>query len=421
MAHSFWVSVVFRLTLLVVILGLQWLVFHRSYRWAREAFPAKPWVRKSITGLFLLFNLAFVAVLLLRPRVVQFPVWFRDVGMYPFFIWYAATFLLGLLLLVAAIIRLPFQIAFWAARRFAVLRRQLDRLKGERRFQRFDASRRLFLRRSMQGISVAAFAGSAYGVLVGKEEHQVTSEEFEIAGLDPAFDGYTIGLVTDIHSSIFMTRREMDEYVGILNAMRPDLVVVGGDFVNGLTDEVYPFAESFSRLSAPHGAFGVMGNHDFYASDPEKVAAVVNEAGVRLLRNEGTVIRRGGASFRLLGIDDVSTAARASALMKRAFAGPPAAGPAILLSHRPYFLPQAADHQVDLVLSGHTHGGQVVFASFGHTVITPASLYSPYVAGAYRYGSTAMYVSRGIGTVGIPVRINCPPEITRIVLRTPRR
>ncbi|HEX9007454.1 MAG TPA: metallophosphoesterase [Bacteroidota bacterium] len=438
----------FRLTLLVVVLGLQWLVFRKSYRWALEAFPAKPWLRKSIIGLFLLFNLAFIAVLVLRPRVVQFPVWFRAVGMYPFFIWYAATFLLGLLLLAAALLRLPFRIALWGARRFAVLRRQLDRLRSERRFQRFDASRRLFLRRSMQGISVAAFAGSTYGVLVGKEDHQVTSEEFEIAGLDPALDGYTIGLVTDVHSSIFMTRREMDEYVGILNAMRPDLVVVGGDFVNGLTDEVYPFAESFSRLSAPHGAYGVMGNHDFYASDPEKVAAVVNEAGVRLLRNEGTVIRRGAASFRLLGIDDVSTAPRASALMKQALAGlsrsggphpegagdsartlrtepfappGPAAGPIILLSHRPYFLPQAADHQVDLMLSGHTHGGQVVFASFGSTVITPASLYSPYVAGPYRYGNTAMYVSRGIGTVGIPVRINCPPEITRIVLRTPRR
>ena len=418
--HTLWVSVVFRLTLLLVVLGLQWLVFRRSDRWAREAFPSRPWVRKSIISVFLLFNLAFLAVLLLRPRVVQLPVWFRDTAMYPFYIWYASTFLLGLLLLVAAILRLPFRLALWGARRFAGPRRSLDRLAERDSFRRFDASRRVFLRRSLQGISVAAFAGSTYGVAVGKEEHQVTSAEFEIAGLDPALDGFTIGLVTDVHSSIFMTRKEMDGYVAILNALRPDLIVVGGDFVNAMTDEVYPFADSFSRLSAPHGAFGVMGNHDFYASDPEKVAAVVNEAGVRLLRNEQTVIRRGGASFRLAGIDDVSGAPRARALIKQALGAPAGKDPTVLLSHRPYYLPQAAEQKIDLMLSGHTHGGQVVLASFGNTVVTPAALYSPYVAGTYRFDKTAMYVSRGIGTVGIPVRFNCPPEITRIVLRAPR-
>ena len=418
--HSLWNPLVFRLIILALVLGLQWLLFSRAYRWARTSFPSRRWIAGATIGVFAIFNLAFLAVLFVRPRAVDFPAWFRNTGMYPFYLWFAATFLLGVFVLAVGIVKLPFLAALWAAGRSRRARTALEHLREREDFQRFNAGRRVFLRRGMQGLTVAAFAGSAYGMFVEREVHDLTEAEYEIEGLDPAFDGFVIGLVTDVHSSIFMSRKDMDGYVAALNLMKPDIVVVGGDFVNSLTDEVYPFAESFSNLKTREGSFGVMGNHDFYASEPERVAREVNDCGVRLLRDERTTLKRGSAELHLVGIDDVGSPARARDRMVHAMGSSPLRGPKILLCHRPYFLPQAAETRFDLMLSGHTHGGQLVLASLGKTVITPAALFSPYVSGEYREGNTVMYVSRGIGTVAIPVRLNCPPEITRIVLRSPR-
>jgi hypothetical protein len=269
----------------------------------------------------------------------------------------------------------------------------------------------------MYGLTATSFAGTSYGLFYSRLAHETTSAEFPIRNLHPQLHGLSIALVSDIHSSVFMTKDDMDEYVRRVNDLRADLIVVTGDFVNGLTEEVYPFAESFSNLKASLGVYGVMGNHDFYAPDPDTVAREVDGCGVKLLRNDKVVIHKGDATFYLIGIDDVGNPERATHKMNIA-TGPTTLLdiPRILLCHRPYFIEQAAEKRIDLVLSGHTHGGQIVLGRFGNLMLTPAALASPYVWGKYRVADTHMYVSRGIGTVGIPVRINCPPEITKIVL-----
>ncbi len=375
-------------------------------------------LRRVTVGLFIFFNAIFLVIVLQRPRVVAFPEWVEIVGMYPFYIWYGATFFLGIAILVAFLIKLPFKIIMWVSTRFSRVRARIRLVRRKPAFQEFDASRRIFLRRSMYTLTAVSFGGTAYGALVERNHPELTTAEFPIASLSPALDGFTIALVSDVHSSIFMTKREMDAYVALLNSMSADLIVVTGDFVNSLTDEVYPFAEAFSALRAPYGVYGVMGNHDFFASNPELVAREVNDCGVRLLRNDRVTIARGGAAFTLLGVDDTGSA-ELTANKIRIAKGPSAESlPQVLLCHRPYFLPQAAEQRIDLMLSGHTHGGQVVLGSLGKTIITPALLASPYIWGKYFRDNTAMYVSRGIGTVGLPVRINCPPELTRIVLRS---
>jgi predicted MPP superfamily phosphohydrolase len=118
-----------------------------------------------------------------------------------------------------------------------------------------------------------------------------------------------------------------------------------------------------------------------------------------------------------MGIDDVGRSDRATSHMRSAARGVPDALPRILLCHRPYFLEEAAAMGMDLVLSGHTHGGQIVLGHIGPLILTPAAIASPYIWGRYSRGHTQMYVSRGIGTVGLPMRVNCPPELTRITLR----
>jgi hypothetical protein len=254
-------------------------------------------------------------------------------------------------------------------------------------------------------------------MLVEKSSVEVNEAEFSIANLPPELSGFSIALLSDIHSSLYMTRRNMQDVVARVNALKADMIAVPGDFVNNQVQEVYPFAEAFSELVAPYGVFGVMGNHDFYTENPEQVARVVDECGVKLLRNDRITIRKGSSEFLLVGVDDVGRDERQLIKLDTALGEAPPQIPRVLLCHRPYYLPMASGKKIDLVLSGHTHGGQVVFGKFGGITFAPAAIASPYIWGKYRHGFAQMYVSRGIGTVGLPVRFNCPPEITRIVLR----
>jgi uncharacterized protein len=409
----------FRFTLLLVVFLVQYVLFLRVWHWLKETRPANRLFRGMTIGLFVSVNACFLLIVVIRPHLVELPEWVEIAGMYPFYIWYGATFFMGLVLLVAALIKLPFKAILWLSTRSSRARARLRLVMRRPAYREFDATRRVFLRRGMYSLTAVSFGGTAYGTIVGRNHPELTTAEFPIASLPPALDGFTIALASDVHSSIFMTKHEMDEYVTLLNDMKADLVVVTGDFVNSLTEEVYPFAEAFSALKAPHGVYGVMGNHDFFASNPDLVAREVNDCGVRLLRNDRVTISREGAQFDLLGVDDTGNAGRSAEYMRAAARGIQSRRlPRVLLCHRPYFLAQAAEQQIDLMLSGHTHGGQIVLATFGNTCITPAALASHYVWGKYQRGNTAMYVSRGIGTVGLPVRINCRPEITKITLRS---
>jgi len=415
--HELLSKIVFRVAIFSIVFLLQWLVYMSVRRWYLTYHADRRWIMRTVTALFLVFNISFIVVLIVRPHALDFPVWFRIAGVYPFMIWYTTTFLLGLVLLIASIVKLPFRLTLFLAQRIQIIRSGWARLTGSRGFQRFDDGRRQFLRRTMEGTTAMVLGGSAYGVLIGRYHYEIDSKEIVLPRLDPSLDGLSITLISDIHSSVFMTRTEMDHYVELVNGMDGDIIVVPGDFVNGITEEVYPFAESFKNLKARHGVFGVTGNHDYYASDPARVINEVENCGIRLLHDEHAAVDVGGARLTFVGVDDVSTAKRAYDRIAKA-KGTQTDGALILLCHRPYFLPQASAHGIDLMLSGHTHGGQIVLASIGNFSITPAALASPYVWGEYSYGTTKMYVSRGIGTVGIPVRFNCPPELTRIILRS---
>lgn len=400
---------------------IQYVLFRRTWKWLKATYPSSRVLRVFTAGLFVFFNAIFLVIVLARPRVVALPEWIEVFGLYPFYIWYGATFFLGVIIGLAHLVKLPFKALLWISTRFSRVRERVRTLKQRPSYQEFDASRRVFLRRSMYGLTAVSFGSTAYGAIVGKSRPEFTTAEFFIPSLDPSLDGFTIGLVSDVHSSIFMTRNDMDEYVALLNGMKADMIAVTGDMVNSLTDEVYPFAEAFSALKAPHGVYGVMGNHDFFTPNPDLVAREINDCGVTMLRNDRVVITRGSASFDLLGVDDVKNPKEATEKIRITRGASTSSRPRVLLCHRPYFLPQASEEKIDLMLSGHTHGGQIVLGSFGDTYITPAALASPYVWGSYFYGETAMYVSRGIGTVGLPMRINCPPELTRIILRSGSR
>jgi len=407
------VRYIFPLVLLIPQIYL--LVRFRRWHMAVPSFP-KPLYR-LIVGLFVIFNAGLISTMFLQIFRMQYSEWFISWIVYPFLFWHASTFIIAFAFLVGAIIRFPFRAVWRTLRHLPPTRERTAAIAAHPGVVQFDEARRRFLRKGVYGITAASFGGTAYGMLIGRNECEVNEQIIYIPHLPSAWNGFSIGLVTDIHSSMYMLKPAMTEYVRRLNDLGTDIVVVGGDLVNSSPNEIYPLAEAFSSLKAPMGAFGVLGNHDFYSRAPETVARVATEAGIRMLRYEHVTLRRHGSSLHILGIDDCSTGPMAENLMREARHGINDDAPQILICHRPYFFDQAAKLGIDLMLSGHTHGGQLVFGRIGSTAVTPAALASNYVWGHYREKNAQMYVSRGIGTVAVPVRINCPPELTRLVLR----
>lgn len=402
---------------LLLLIPQVYLLF-RFLRWHKAFRKLPPALFRAVVGLFLVFNIALLATMFLRIFSLRFSDGVIAWVVYPFLFWHSSTFIVAFVLLLGLAVKSPFKAVWSALRHLPWTRKPAAVFAAQPRVVRFNEARRSFLRKSVYGLNAASFGGTAYGMFVGKNDCDITMQEIHIPGLPRAWDGFSIGLVTDIHSSLYMRKSAMDSYVRRLNDLGTDIFAVGGDLVNGSVEEIYPFAEAFSKLSAPMGVYGVLGNHDFYSRDPEGVARVAGQAGIRMLRDEGITLKRQGSTLHILGIDDTGAPSSASKQIREALSQVQTKGPKILLCHRPYFLQEAASLGIDLMLSGHTHGGQLVFGRVGSMTFTPAAFASSYVWGHYRHDKAQMYVSRGIGTVAVPVRINCPPELTRIVIRS---
>lgn len=286
-------------------------------------------------------------------------------------------------------------------------------------------TRRVFLHTSILGMTGLALTSFTKGI-AHRDDIEITYRDFAIPNLPKAFEGKTITFLSDIHSGPFMGLRELKKIVAIVNGLQSDIIVIPGDFVTSEPEEVHPFADAMAGLRAPFGVYACTGNHDFYAG-VDKVSRGVENIGFRLLRNENTAITIDGQSLWLIGVDDNDSKTisqyvegKPAPHIEAAWRGVPENAASILLCHKPYQFEDFAKTNVGLVLAGHTHGGQIVLARFGQSAIAFSTLASHYVNGLYLPHSnskTQMYISRGIGVVGIPIRLNCPPEITKITLR----
>ena len=288
--------------------------------------------------------------------------------------------------------------------------------------------RRRFIQSSAIALGGLAANVSILSAANTDEDSRIERIKIRIPGLPEELKGTTIGMISDVHSSLFMSRDRMERYATTLQSLKADLIVLPGDFVNSRAREVYPFAEAFSRLSAPLGVYGVTGNHDYYTREIELVAKGVEDAGIKLLRNENIRIEKNGKSFWLMGLDDkdiyevkdyLKDGKTEKGIVENLVRGVQDDEPKILLCHKPYPFEEYATLGVDLMLSGHTHGGQIVLGRLDRLNVSVASLASTYISGLYKAHANQnaqMYVSRGIGTAGIPLRVNCPPEVTHLML-----
>lgn len=267
--------------------------------------------------------------------------------------------------------------------------------------------RRHFLEHATAGLLAAPFVAGGYALLYGRLNLQITRKQIRMPNLPKAFDGFRIVQLSDIHISAFMPEDQIRKYAAIANSLRADLVALTGDFVTWDPSAQQTVVSALAGLSAPFGVFGCLGNHDAWAGVQDSIASLFSAAKITILRDSCWPVTSAGCQLNLIGIEpdygwtnhQVPPHLTAEDL------------PNILLSHYPTVFDHAAALGIDLMLSGHTHGGQIKL-DFISPKLAPKLFHTPYIAGSYEIGGSHLYVNRGIGTIGLPMRAGMPPEIT---------
>ena len=272
---------------------------------------------------------------------------------------------------------------------------------------RFD---RRALLKGLVGVGLGTMTGgAAHGFLYERHHLELTRKAFPVAGLPEALRGLRVGVMTDVHRSQTVSHEMVTAAVDLLMAERPDLILLGGDYVSWRDQRyVHPAADALAPLSAPHGVIAILGNHDDEREMPAALAAkgftVLKDARTRLTIR-GEVMDVAGVRYWTYKVGDIAHVLRG------------ALPHTILLAHTPKRLFEAQQFAVPAVISGHTHGGQIVLPGIGAV----AAREFPVIAGLEQRQGTTIFVSRGVGTVYVPVRINCPPEVAVLTLEPATR
>jgi uncharacterized protein len=380
----------------VVILGTVLGLMH-LYVWKRLVKDTSGGrTRWALSGVLLaLMVLLFATLLLPRLLGLREPAWLAWSG----YIWFGLVVYLFLALLVLEPVRLA--LLPW-----------VKKPSHEEPAASPAMNRRLFLARAGAAAAGAASVGLVgVGVANAMGPPNLLQVPVRLRRLDTAFNGFRIAVVADIHLGPLAGRSHTERIVRMINETEPDLVAIVGDLVDGTVEELGSAAEPLRDLVSREGAFFVTGNHEYFVPDTSEWLRELERLGVQPLRNENTTIRRGTAAFDLAGVNDVSGAQHSDPPdYDRALAGTSSSRPTILLAHQPVQVDEASAHGVDLQLSGHTHGGQMWPFHYIVRALQPS------LAGLSTVGDTQLYVTRGAGFWGPPVRIGAPPDITVVSL-----
>ncbi|RVU18294.1 metallophosphoesterase [Streptomyces antnestii] len=417
------VLVVVGVASLAAFAGLHWYAWRRL---VRDTTVRAGLARRAGTAVFVLGPLLmFAAVASERAGA---PFWLQQVLAWPGFLWMAFSIYLVLAVLAGELVR-------------PLLRRHLDRRSAAQApeagpvrepepvlvptaepqtptppptpapVSASGPSRRLFVSRVVGGAAAVAATGivgnGAYGVLRGPRVKRVT---VPLARLPRAAHGFRIAVVSDIHLGPVLGRGFAQKVVDTINSTQPDLIAVVGDLVDGSVEDLAPAVAPLAGLRARHGTYFVTGNHEYF-SGAEPWVEHVREIGLRPLENARVEM----GAFDLAGVNDVSGENYGDGPdYDKALGDRDPRRAAVLLAHQPVMIHEAVKHGVDLQLSGHTHGGQLWPGNF------IAAAANPTLAGLERYGDTQLYVSRGAGAWGPPVRVGAPSDITVVELASKR-
>ncbi|MGH3642569.1 MAG: metallophosphoesterase [Mycobacterium sp.] len=360
--------------------------------------------RWVLTAVLVVLTALVVATLTL-PRVigVTASTWFA----WPGYLWFALVVYLFLILLVLEPVRLALR--GWTRRPPSTESEAEDPPTASS-----AVNRRLFLARASAAAAGAASVGVVgFGVATALGPPDLLRVPVRLRRLDPAFNGFRIAVVSDIHLGPLSGRAHTERIVRMINETEPDLVAIVGDLVDGTVSELGPAAEPLRDLHSREGNFFVTGNHEYFVDDPVAWLSELERLGVQPLRNQNTLIRRGTGAFNLAGVNDLAGVSRSDPPdFDRALSGLDSARPTVLLAHQPVQVAQAAARGVDLQLSGHTHGGQMWPFHYVVRAVQPS------LAGLSSVDDTQLYVSRGAGFWGPPVRVGARPDITVLSLQS---
>lgn len=252
--------------------------------------------------------------------------------------------------------------------------------------------------------------GAVYGFGIEPNQLRVERVTIPLARLPGAFDGFTIVQLSDLHYGPYVTAEHLTQAVQVANALKPDLIVLTGDLVNMSWHYIEPCMGIISGLDAASGVYAVLGNHDYWVGYLKLLLTSLQKTGIKLLRNQSIPLTRGRSTLYLTGIDDLWL--KLSDL-RSALSNVPRNACKIALMHEPDFADIAAQAEIDLQLSGHSHGGQVRLPFIGPLILPKYG--EKYPMGLARAGDfTQVYTTRGVGSLPPAIRINCPPEITHI-------
>jgi predicted MPP superfamily phosphohydrolase len=278
-----------------------------------------------------------------------------------------------------------------------------------------DPGRRRALGVAGNALLCSPIAAISYGSLIQRTGFEVREIDMPMSGLSADLDGLRILQISDIHLSPFLSEKELARVVDATLSLHPHIAFITGDLISSRRDPLDACICQLARVKAEAGVFGCLGNHEHYAGAEDAATKKAARVGIRFLRSQSQALRFGSSVLNIAGVDYQLSRNRNHYLRGEEHLVTPGAFN-LLLSHNPDVFPFAARQGYDLVLAGHTHGGQVNIEIFGAS-INPARFYTPYVYGLYRHGRSVEYVTRGVGTIGVPVRLGAPPEVALLRLR----
>jgi hypothetical protein len=276
-----------------------------------------------------------------------------------------------------------------------------------RQAPRFDPTRRKLLEAAGAGLCIMPLAGTAIGV-VRRNRFRVSEMSVVIPNLPKDLEGLRIVQITDIHLSPFLSEREFATAIDMANETRANIALVTGDLITRHGDPLDACLHQLARLRADAGVLGCLGNHEIYARAEDYVTAQGRRIGIEFLRHQAKQLRFGNAVINFAGVDYQKMHARYLEGAEQLIV-PGALN--VMLSHNPDVFPVAAAQGYDLTIAGHTHGGQVNIEIL-HEDVNVARFFTPFVQGLYRRNNSSVYVSNGLGTIGVPVRLGAPPEVS---------
>jgi predicted MPP superfamily phosphohydrolase len=278
-----------------------------------------------------------------------------------------------------------------------------------------DPARRRLLSAAGNAILAAPVVALGYGAFIERTDFHTREIDVPIPNLPPDLEGLRIVQVSDIHLSPFLSERQFARVIDSANELRPHLAAITGDLITDPGDPVDAAIRQLARLKTDAGVYGCMGNHDSFAGVTGYIESAAERLGMRFLRGSSHSLTFGAATLNFAGQDYERKSRKPNYLAGAERLIRPGAVN-ILLQHNPDVFPTAARQGYNLLLAGHTHGGQVTVEILDRA-FSPAFFFTPYVYGLYRHGAACAYVTRGIGTIGIPARLGAPPELSLLRLR----